>query len=460
MNARIDRYIPGAAILAILIAVITGLMVTSQSRFEPRFALAQGGGCGGIPCTLACPEGQVCACTLIGGGVYTWICGWPSEPPPPPTAVPRPTDVPPTPGGPTAIPQPTRPPVTPSPTPCLDRYQVHLCEVATGCSPAYGRDVTYIYDCLTDLLIGRYQGDCHVCWGTPTPSRTPGPTSIAPTPVCQPLIGAGGRVQVDPDCIAQVQAVIPCVEVYRTPYPRSLVGHETAFIADPASHNVAEFWSNQLPEGVPDDRTTCMGVQTWRYRHYQLGLKWVRIDSPQWDYGVGVPGPYPPQPNWNFDERSWNLVAPIASGEQVQHTYQTSSWGKPQNGPDGLPSYQVRYTTYWALFWAVQFDEWECVDGEDRCVPRNPDGTCRRQATSYLNYCGDVCPGQSGNAYWVCTECDWVPKFNGWHLIDLREDGAPNWYETSVKVAIPQQNRGCSSVIPVPVIEVQGVIEQ
>ncbi|MBU0495604.1 MAG: hypothetical protein KKB13_27465 [Chloroflexi bacterium] len=444
----------GLSLVAVLVVLGLGTQAARPAAAAPP-AAPQFDPCGGCPASYECR-------LVWQNGVSTWTCVWVGQSTPVPTNPPGPTPPPgPTqPPGPTAPPGPTPPPGTPgpttpaaTPTPCDYWTEIISC-VWGACSPGQGIDVRVYYDCQTGLIIAHEELPCHDCFGTPTPTVSR-PTVVPPTPICMPVY-SGGSVSFDPACIAQVQAAIPCVRVTREPYPRGLVSVPMQFTL--GGPDQAEMWSNPLPEGVPPGTVSCMGQSHARYRDYQLGLKWVRIGSAAWG-ATGLPGPQPGAPYWTFDERSWNPGG-SASGETVMHRYETSSWGKPTNGPAGLPAYQVSLSTYWGLFWAVQYDEWQCVAGEDRCVPRNPDGTCRGQATAYQPWCGDLCPNQSGNARWVCTACDWVHQFDGWHLIDLRPYGSPNWYDTSQKVALPQQGVGCANVIPVPVIEAQGVIEQ
>jgi hypothetical protein len=260
----------------------------------------------------------------------------------------------------------------------------------------------------------------------------------------------GSVASFDPDCIAQVQARIPCLAVSRSPFPRGLVSVANHFSL--GGPNTREEWSTPpLPEGIPEAWRKCGDDRLPRYKNWQIGLKWVRIGSPAWNPGAAMPGPYPPdEAHWNFDDRPWSPHGTTSSGNSVAHTYETSSYGLPANGPGGLPSYQVRVRTYWGLFWAAQYDERVCVEWEEVC-------TCGNSAEYHTWRCPD-CDDQHRNARQRCARCEWRHKFDGWHPIDLTQYGSLTWYAESYKIDVP--GVGCSGVLPVPIIESQGVIEK
>jgi hypothetical protein len=158
-----------------------------------------------------------------------------------------------------------------------------------------------------------------------------------------------------------------------------------------------------------------------------MGLRWRRLDQTA---GQDL-GAYPPI-CWSFDEREWNEgqdygygpIGDSACGTQVTHVYDTSSWGKPHNGPrffnpeDGCPSwkehcceqvpsgdgewdmaaYQVRVPTFWGAEWALEWWAWERVPGREwTCCFWHPEYT---GATPGVRAC---VPG-TGNGEDTCTE--------------------------------------------------------
>jgi hypothetical protein len=75
---------------------------------------------------------------------------------------------------------------------------------------------------------------------------------------------------------------------------------------------------------------------------YRLGVRWRRIDV--------APGSEDPTRApaicWDWDEREWNIgkdygygpISGMSCGKSVSHIYETSSWGKPKNGPNFIPA--------------------------------------------------------------------------------------------------------------------------
>jgi len=186
---------------------------------------------------------------------------------------------------------------------------------------------------------------------TPTPTNTPTPTPT-PTPPPWPL------------------GPCPTPEVEREPYPRGMVTVE-----------------NKLWVEMPPGTTRCSEPVN------QDGRRgWVRCV--RWEL---LPG----EPIWDFDDGT------VGGGSPVFHTYYTSSWGKPENGPglggrNNLPAYQVEVYTRWQAFGRETWWEWD------------------------------------GNS--------WQFHDSGWMWLDLRAFGWPSWYCES------------TAIEPVPVIEVQGIL--
>lgn len=201
---------------------------------------------------------------------------------------------------------------------------------------------------------------------TPTPTNTPTPTPTAPTPTptntptptptpTPPPWPAG-------DC--------PTPDVHREPYPRGLVTVP-----------------NRLWLEMPPAATDCTAPVDVGER-----IGWRRCV--RWDLLPGTP-------IWDFDDGTFD------TGDPVYHTYYTSSWEKPQNGPglggrNDLPAYQVLLITRWEAFGRETWWEW--------------DGTA------------------------------WDFHDSGWMWLDLRNLGRPAWYCES------------QALEPLPVIEVQGVL--
>jgi hypothetical protein len=249
----------------------------------------------------------------------------------------------------------------------------------------------------------------------------------------------------------------------------------------------------------------------------RIGLRWRRIDiMPGPDDPTGAPAIC-----WDWDEREWNVgkdygygrVPSISCGKSVSHIYETSSWGKPANGPNFIPAedvcaswtsscksgstasnchcceqipgkmddwrrlpslyefdpdagpwqnpaYQVRVPTYWAVEWAYEMDVYEVVSEECECQHWPGWGT----AACDLDGDGEA----DSDTKNVCEkEYDWVHHFNGWNLVDLRNHGEGTWYRTSYSVYTTGRYEGCAyeyrdpnpgTSVRVPVIEIQSVI--
>jgi hypothetical protein len=184
----------------------------------------------------------------------------------------------------------------------------------------------------------------------------------------------------------------------------------------------------------------------------------------------------------------------------MTHIYETSSWGKPYNGPrffnpedacpawkehccgqvpsgDGewdMPAYQVRVPTFWGAEWALEWWAWERVPGGEwtGCF-------WHAEYTGATPGVRSCVPG-TGNGEDTCTEganCiqddvpryEWVHHFDGWHAIDLRRWGSsPTWYYTSWAVVTTGAGPWCAfeygdpnpgTTVRVPVIEIQVGLE-
>jgi len=231
-------------------------------------------------------------------------------------------------------------------------------------------------------------------------------------------------------------AQVPCVQVKRWPYPRGMVNLENTF-------EIAGPYVSQ--RGVGQSAGWCSpGI-----RNYTLEVEWrMRSDV---------------LPVWSFDEREWAEEPDYQRGFAVTHTYQTSSWAKPGNGPSlegtlDLPAYQVELGTAWQPYVRRSWEErvrerveLNCrgcgsgVECEELCAVCGPDGTDREDTS--------------------CYEEHWEARTTGWQAVDLLEYGYRNPYYTSWSAGdvsqppsgippVPMRARLCLG-IPVPVIEVQ-----
>jgi len=435
MNAdrKFDRIRWVWAVLAIAALGVLGALIGAGGAAQAQ--PVQQDPCGG------CPAGLICQ-LVVNGGVATWTCVWGQLPGPTATAPPGPTVLPGTP--------------VPTTVPCIDGvYTIREYCVPSDCPEYYGRDITRIYDCVTGVLIAETVGPCYLCVVPPTPTPIPTPEPI-PTIVCPVVYDDSGQAHYDPDCIAEVSVEIPAPAVTRLPYPRGLVSLDNLFTL--GIPEARENWSDPpLPEGVPIATRQCGGVELHRYKNYQLGLQWVRIGTLSFDGimgGAAPPGPWPPYDvYWEFGDGGASAGHRATRGTTASHVYKTSSYGRSPNGPGGLPSYQAQAHTYWALFWAVQYDERVCIRWEEVCG-------CGENATYHSNVCPDCASGQRWNARERCAECEWQHKFRGWYPVDLTQYGSLTWYHHSAKVSVPQQGIGIAWTIPVPIIESQGVIEK
>lgn len=261
-----------------------------------------------------------------------------------------------------------------------------------------------------------------------------------------------------------VWARIPPHIVDREPFPRGLVALPNYFTlrTDAPRFSVeggpngpggaGGFWSNtagsrEYPVGGDEFKIGSIA-------NYRLGLRWVRVDT-QCAFG-------PVEATcWSFGDRAWNLGRDFGYGivtngycgspfERVTHTYETSSYDLPANGPRvdlvarvvpswDLQAYQVTVPTFWQGEWAA---EWEVAE-ETPCP-------------------GDQETGERDGAP-VCIR--WVERKVDWRAIDLRRYNYPTPYYKSYKVVECGQYAGrewCQESrdgsVPTPIIESQPII--
>jgi hypothetical protein len=267
-------------------------------------------------------------------------------------------------------------------------------------------------------------------------------------------------------CGGNWQIGLPCPHVERLPWPRGLVAVPNTFGIVGADVPRKEEWQDWSCDWANNPGPNC--PQPDRYRN-----------------GIYVSGAYaylawqsaPTDPTWYMDDREWNIgqtsddimspftghdgqmVSTIMGGDltirntragyTITHIYETSSYGKTENGPDiepGWPAYQVNVTTYWHLVANFKYRtrEVETVT-ENICYetgnPNRVNCSCR--------------PGEPG-----CNIFQWdvvTEKRNK----DTDHTGPSLLYDFNRNGAkVPRDERigGQCTVIPVPVIQMQTVL--
>ena len=258
------------------------------------------------------------------------------------------------------------------------------------------------------------------------------------------------------------------VEVSFNPGPRSLVNMETTFYADtnlePNDWAMSgavddwdpEAWEEQKSKWIKMD-TACPGENTEfspAYKNFRIGVRLQRV-TPESNY-FPLKERVPCWTAWDWDERDWGSpktsCADQSIGPVVEHTYLTSSAGKPQNGMglDGvanLPAYQVGVESYWVAHWRWEWDALECK-GHTTCTYRKCKGD---DAEGH-------CTGWEDVVAHPCAQVGWTHHVKQ-GAIDLSEPPCsnPTWFLKSHLIRTPDDRVG--NALPVPIIEVQGVIE-
>jgi hypothetical protein len=454
---------PGWRVLALIGVIVLAVGIFLVSQAQPETACAQGG---------QCPPGQSWNCT-IAGGRSVCSCRASGE-----TPTPQPTLPPPTPATPPPTPNATQAVATataaaaatatasvPTPTPTPIPGQVLTCVFSNQpvggvhCPSKYYRVLTLYAHNLTWVLDAECMDESACVPPTPEP-----PPNVVEPPCPVTPIGGGmgvwcGNYQID------VDAVVPPHLVVRNPWPRGLVTvpNQFSILPDPQYSEPGGAGGEWSEKGAEHD-TGRDGSHENQIANYQMGLRWRRIDE---------------LPVWTFDERPWNIgrdygngtCSNSAQGVDVSHAYETASSDisnpgsggdaddKPRNGPSltgewNLPAYQVVVGTHWALDWAQQWDQWEKVGTIDRCC--HVDGGCKDKDYDGCKFDWDGWSTHSEDVY------EWVHHFDGWYTVDLTNWGEPNWYYTSYSVRSSGDGVNWGpvlDVVPVPVIEVQSVIQ-
>ncbi len=425
------------------------------------------------PVSAQCPGCDICTVPPGGGGAICEVSGTataepgtppePTQPPPqatqppivtapPGTAGPPPTQSPPPTASPVEITPTPNPNATPTATPPVNECVREVCGGFSPFCPAPGFfQTTFVYDCDTGTYlrgsgnVGQLGDTC--CSPTPTPVPPPEATPKASCPETFATGRGWGKYE---ECAGgfklSVSAAIPAYRVWYTPYPRGLVYQQMQFNGD-ANPIVGNYvWSEPLDNWDPVN---------WKYdpdfRNFRIGIRWRQVTPT-----TPIPDAPPCWIKWLWDERPWGepreTCSRLAPG--ATHTYETSSAGKPENGPNDLPSYQVQAVTYWVLDWKWQWEQYECVEQTENkfCVPNLSDGDYN------LEQCTLPDGGQGHiQTQVICKKKDWVPHEQG-GMCDLSKYGQPHTYVESYNIAanLTQPGTGLS----VPVIEVQGVIQK
>lgn len=334
--------------------------------------------------------------------------------------LPPPITVPPGPPGPTR-PVPTRPP-TPTPPPGMF-YWWRYC-VADATSPTGFYHIRYVCEnrdgqrfCSPNMMTLFTAYNCNSPTPVPIdPKRVPCPPGFSQTESGLTVFCAWER---------RVEVRIPPLPITYTPYPRGLVNDPMKFFA-PAM--VVQPWNCS-------ERVDGWNPQEWRpdedYRSAIFCLRWRQVAWPD-----PAPDPAPGWLRYTWDERAWGDPKTTSARQQmVEHVYVTSSALKSENGPQNLPAYQVQVQSFWILDWRIG---WEKRVRWHTCEPGGSHNTC------------------DGVAGWRTVRHERWDVGADHGSADLRRYGLPNFYATSTLITIPDGRR--MTILPVPVIEVQGVI--
>ena len=256
---------------------------------------------------------------------------------------------------------------------------------------------------------------------------TPVPAALRAKPLPCPAGFDQGGIWCQIAWVRRAEAHIPPVPITYKPYPRGLVADRIEFSA-PAL--MVQNWACTAPQ-VDNWNPRSWGYDE-DYRNLVFCMRWRQIAWPD-----PSPEPAPAWIRYVWDERSWGQPPEDAArGQVAQHTYVTSSAQKPENGPGNLPAYQVQAHSYWVIDWR---ESWEHAYRWTECHPTGNNG--------------DICNGERG--YATERHVEWRPEADD-GTADLRNYGGAHFYADSTLIQIPDGR--IANVLPVPVIEVQGVI--
>lgn len=383
-----------------LLAAFMILLLTAAT------ARAQGGNC---------PPG--CECYRVDNQFIIECSGNSTSVPPPPgeTEQPGPTDEPGDP--PDSTPEPTA-----QSTPA-GNYLISDCQVLPPGS--YGMNCPgnlydIVYACGPGYSFCWYVSvTCASCI-VPTAPPT---TNVNPLP-CADVDFSQGDIQCTIGWDRRVSAKIPPVPVSYTPFPRGIVYDPLQFTLPPL---ITQAWQCSEPLDGWDPLGWAPSAD---YRHLVFCLRWRQVKHPE-----PVQDPAPEWAEWYWDERAWgNPKSDLSQTNTATHIYVTSSAEKPSNGLNSLPSYQSLVRTFWVVEWK---ENWE--RRIERCVHTgNP---------------SDMCNGRSEEI----KEVIWIPEGRD-GIADLRYYDSPHFWSDSTLIQTPWGET--MNVLPVPVIEVQGVIKK
>jgi hypothetical protein len=325
---------------------------------------------------------------------------------------------------PRGTPQPTRPLPTrpPTETPPTGTYYMWRYCIPDSASPTGYWHARYICDsatrqCSPDLITLIVAYNC----GTPTPTTL----KVNPLPCPAKFTQTGISCLIG--WVRRAEARIPPVPITYRPYPRGIVNDTIEFTAPPF---IVQDWACTSPQ-----------VDNWNprnwgydedYRNLVFCIRWRQVAAPD-----PSPDPAPAWIRYVWDERAWGQPKEDTSRQQTtEHLYVTSSAQKVENGPARLPSYQVEARSYWVIDWRMT---WEHAFRWTECI--------RTRSNA------DVCEGQRG--FQSVQRVEWRGESDD-GTADLRDYGAAHFYADSTLVRTPDGR--VLSILPVPVIEVQGVI--
>jgi hypothetical protein len=291
-----------------------------------------------------------------------------------------------------------------------------------------------------------------------------------------------------------VEVRIPPAQVLRHPWPRSMVGLPTKIWYTGAPNRVEAFSAGKaypcnVDRGAAyadrDDVPACpapVGQPGEGTRvNLQLGVAWQRWrqgDSPIYGYR-------PPYESLiAVEDRSWNGGG-AAEGAYLEHTFETSSYDLPANGPRwnppcqerdcscdervagwDMPSYQGSVQTWWYPQWTWRYDELQCS--------RREWSPCFYRAEPPVGISSRNCSDPGWYQIEECTEWRWRsitnPLFGcpgerqgAWCLYDLSLLGhnkAVSWAaaQTAGADASGIQCGSFGAGLHIPVIELQSVL--
>jgi hypothetical protein len=287
---------------------------------------------------------------------------------------------------------------------------------------------------------------------------------------------------------------IPASGVLRNPWPRGIVGQPNCLWylgssdAEDWSEDVAAPCPNAAPGVRHDEPSFDCGngeiAGEGTEANYQVGGAWR-----QWRSGDDpVLGYTPPgEMAWQIHDREWNGGTVVDTNPSVCYTFETSSYGLDELGPQwnpdcqdeectcdervldylGAESYMVDLITYWYPEYSFRWDEYVCTSFEWSDCGCHGTGKPLFAPTRDCTAPPGICIGE-GEWYGKIGQCEewgWVRRQEPWEIYDLREYGfgTPVYPWTAVNVAgADSDGTRCGSwvdrwpcYIPIPVLELQ-----